>query len=400
MKILHIISQKPGDTGSGIYAVNIIEQLQRRGHKQAFICATDGEEKIEMNDVDIYPIKFSSNKLPFNVVGMSDSMPYNSTKYKELSLQQLQSFKEEFSNIINMANKEFDPDIIVCHHLYLVTALVVSIIKNKKVFGICHSTDLRQLMSHHMENDFIIDNIKKLDGIFALHNSCKEQIKEIFHMNDDKIYVTGIGFDNNMFFNRNVRKNENIQIVFTGKVCYAKGLKSMYNAFSYFIESYPSATLNIVGMGTGKEWMEIRELYSKSKGKVKFWGKLSHEELSRLYSRSHIFMLPSFYEGLPLVIVEALASGLYVVSSDISGVKSWLGKDIISSGRIEFVDLPSMKSVDEPIEEELPMYEKNLCEALKHMIFKIENNNMVDVDISALSWSGLSDKILEIIKGI
>lgn len=397
MKILHVISQKPSDTGSGVYAINVIRQLENMGHKQALICAIEEEENIEISDIDVYPVKFSSGNIPFNVVGMSDSMPYKSTKYSELSSQQLKCFKQEFCNVIEKANREFNPDIIICHHLYLVTALVVSIVKNKKVFGICHSTDLRQIMSHGMEKNFIIDNIKKLHGIFALHNSCKEQIKEIFNISHEKIYVTGIGFDNEMFFDKKLRKNENIEIVFTGKICYAKGLKSMYNAFNSLVESYPKVRLNIVGMGDGEEYSDIIKLYGNCKGKVKFWGKLSHEELSNLYSRSHIFILPSFYEGLPLVIVEALASGLYVVASDISGVKSWLGNNITSSGKIKFVSLPSMKSIDEPVERELPEYESNLCEALKNMIYKIENNNRVNIDVSSLSWSGLANKILEII---
>lgn len=397
MKILHVISQKPSDTGSGVYAINVIRQLENMGYKQALICAIEEKENIEISNIDVYPVKFSSKNIPFNVVGMSDSMPYKSTKYSDLSSQQLKCFKQEFYNVIEKANREFDPDIIICHHLYLVTALVVSIVKNKKVFGICHSTDLRQIRSHDMEKNFIIDNIKKLHGIFALHDSCKEQIKEIFKISHEKIYVTGIGFDNEMFFDKKLRNNENIEIVFTGKICYAKGLKSMYNAFNSLVESYPKVRLNIVGMGDGEEYSDIIKLYGNCKGKVKFLGKLSHEELSNLYSRSHIFILPSFYEGLPLVIVEALASGLYVVASDISGVKSWLGNNITSSGRIEFVSLPSMKSIDEPVERELPEYENNLCEALKNMIYKIENNNRVNIDVSSLSWSGLANKILEII---
>ncbi|SHJ93911.1 Glycosyltransferase involved in cell wall bisynthesis [Hathewaya proteolytica DSM 3090] len=398
MKILHIISQRPCDTGSGIYAVNLIEQLNKRGHSQSFIYAQDEGDHTLFQNVQCYPINFSSESLPFNVVGMSDSMPYKSSQYRNLSKSQINSYKKEFSRVIRKADKEFQPDVVICHHLYLGTAIARKELSHRKVFGICHSTDLRQILSHDMENEFIKENIGKLTGVLALHHECKNQIKEIFCIDPSKIYVTGVGFDNGVFYERKIEKTEPFQIVYTGKVCYAKGLEPLYNAFNLLCRKHKNVELNIVGTGKGEELEDIKTMFKGAKGKVNFLGKLNHEQLSQLYSRSHIFILPSYFEGLPLVIVEALASGMGVVASNIKGVKQWIGKEINESGRIIFVDLPTMETIDKPLRTELPSYEENLCKAMEKLMISIKEKSLKEIDTTPLSWHGLTDRILEIIR--
>ena len=118
--------------------------------------------------------------------------------------------------------------------------------------------------------------------------------------------------------------------------------------------------LSIVGSGAGEEKREIEEVGNKSKLKVKFLAEVAQKELGEIFRQSHIFILPSFYEGLSLVTIEALASGLMVVATDLPGLKSFLGDEINNSGIIEYVDLPKMNDIDIPLEGELFSYEERL----------------------------------------
>ena len=87
MKILSIIAQKPDHTGSGVYCREIINCFYELGYEQALVYGIEKNEEMNFFDgknIGLYPEFFGSNEMPFNVVGMSDEMPYKSTKYSDL----------------------------------------------------------------------------------------------------------------------------------------------------------------------------------------------------------------------------------------------------------------------------------------------------------------------------
>lgn len=401
MKILHIISQKPSDTGSGLYIKNLIKELKKRGNEQSIVCGVENlnEAQLGIDKVKAYPVLFNTNELPFSVVGMSDVMPYNSTRYRDLDKDMICKFKYKFTSTIVQAINEFKPDVILSNHLYLVTALTVDVAKKIRVYGICHGTDVRQLKSHDLENEFIINNIKKLSGIFALHNDQKLDLIKSFNLDDGKVIVSGIGYDDRIFYNKNLKKNKKINIVYTGKLCYSKGVLCLINAYSLLKLNKNEVCLNIIGDGCNEEKEHIIKLAQKSPLTIKFLGRLTQHQLSDVYNKSDIFILPSFYEGLPLVLVEALSCGMYVISSELNGVKKWFGNNINNSGRIDYVKLPKMKSLDEPCESEIGEYENRLKESIVKAINSVKNRQGYnEVNTEKLTWSGLSNIIEENIK--
>jgi glycosyltransferase involved in cell wall biosynthesis len=86
----------------------------------------------------------------------------------------------------------------------------------------------------------------------------------------------------------------------------------------------------------------------------------------------HLFIIPSFYEGLSLVTLEALASGLWVVASELPGIREWIGHRIEESGIVEYVSLPGLRSIDIPVEEDLPAYEKRLADGIVRQLDRIK----------------------------
>lgn len=396
MKILHIIAQKPNSTGSGIYMCGIIEGFGKLGYKQGVIAGIDIKDDINCFSKDIlfYPVKYNTQELDFPVLGMSDSMPYNSTRYRDLDNNMIKKFKKEFKSKIEMAINEFKPDLIICHHLYLLTALTRDIVKDIKVVGLCHGTCLRQLKTIELEKDYIISNISKLDEILALHQDQKEEIEKIFKIDKSKVKVIGSGFNSNIFYNKDYKlDNKNIDIVYAGKLCKSKGLKSLIRSVSKLEYPRHLIKLNIAGMGNDLEqYEEILKTAKYCDYEVNFLGKLTQEQLSELLNKSHIFTLPSFYEGLPVVVLEALACGTEVVTTDIDGVKEWIGRDINESGKIDYVGLPKMKMDGIPFEEGLHKFEEDLYNKLKDRIDNIINNqnDYMNIDMSERTWDGVS----------
>ena len=108
------------------------------------------------------------------------------------------------------------------------------------------------------------------------------------------------------------------------------------------------------------------------------------------YQSSDIFVLPSFYEGLPMTVIEALACGAKVVVTDLPGIKPWIQKNV-KNAPVIYVTPPEMKNIDEAVAESLPTFEKNLAEAI------IESSQLVvdeDLDLSKVSWTNICNTVL------
>lgn len=406
MRILHIITQKPNSTGSGVYMCGMINGFEKIGYNQAVIAGLNLGDDINCfsEKIPFYPVIYNTDTVPFPVVGMSDSMPYNSTKYRDLSVEMVKKLKLAFKNNIEKAVDEFKPDLIICHHLYLLTAFVREIIKDIKIVGLCHGTCLRQLKTIDLEKDYIISNISNLDIIFALHDRQKEDIIKMFNIREDKVIVIGSGYNDNIFYDKKYKlDNRQINITFAGKICKTKGLDSLIKSISRLNYPKDSIRLNIAGTGSDlKQNEEILNTSKKCSFEIDFLGKLNQNDLCDLFNKSHIFVLPSFYEGLPVVVLEALACGTEVITTDIDGVKHWMGDNINSSGKIEYIKLPKMKRQGIPFKNELNKFEDDLHESLNTRIENILNKykEKKHVNMDDKTWDGLSLRISKFIEVI
>lgn len=400
MKILHIISQKPSDTGSGIYLKNLINEFTDLNHSQSLVCGS--EFKGELKGIDIfstYEVIFNTSELPFPIAGMSDIMPYKSTMYKEMDSSMVNLYEDAFKKQVLKAVKEFNPDYILCHHLYFLTALVREWVKDIKIVGFCHGTDLRQMNTHSLKNDFIQEKIKDLDKIIALHEVQKKEIQKIFSVEPHKVIPLGIGFNNQVFHSIDIEKNnEIIDIIFTGKISYAKGVRYLIEAFSS-IKTNKQIRLNLIGMGHGKEYENILTQSKSSKNEIKFWGIVEQTKLKEIYNKGHIFILPSLYEGLPLVLVEALACGLKVISSDLPGIKPWFGETINNSNMITYIDVPERVSQDQLKKQNETIYIENIKSTLLNSLDTLHHTNH-DVSLDRFTWKNLASQLNDLLKDI
>lgn len=399
MKILHITTQKPNSTGSGTYMCAVVKGFEKENHEQAIIAGIDKDDSKEtpVDGVGYYPVLYNTKELPFDVLGMSDVMPYSSTRYKDINNIQIKMLKETFENKVRRVIGEFNPDIIICHHLYLLTAYIREIINYIPVIGICHGTCLMQLMSHDLEREYILSNIKKLDKVFALHEEQRKEIIKVFEINEEKVDVLGSGYDEDIFYNNDVELRSNkINITYAGKIAKLKGVKSLIKCLDKLQCDKNILNINIIGDGHNTtEYEEIIDLGEKSDFNINFLGKIKQDKLAEVFRKSHLFILPSFFEGLPLVVIEALASGCNVVTTDIKGVKDWIGEEINNSGKIDYIKLPNMKSIGVPYEEEIEGFEHRLALSINDMLKKIieENSRNKKLDMKDKTWLGLCNRL-------
>lgn len=407
-KILHIISQYPGKTGSGVYLNSLIEEGDKRGHIQGLIYASNGEgyKNPYIEEKNHYSVRFNSEELPFPIVGMSDQMPYKSTKYKDLKKEGFLLWKNQFKKTIRKALEDFDPDIVFTHHLWGVSSLVNEVSKDMAskalLVGFCHGTDIRQYKNLANWRNFVIEGCSQLDYIFALSEIQKDQINHLYNVDKEKIVVIGGGYNNKYFYPNDLYIDSlpyrPVKLIYAGKISSEKGILPAIDAVEKLSTVY-NVDFNLAGTGDGLEYDYIKSYAKESKANVKFLGNLTQEQLGKKFRESDIFIMPSYYEGLSLVTLEAMACGLLVVSSDLSGLKSFLGDDINFSGIIEYVNMPRFFQNTLPRQEDLPKYVEELEEKLIIQVKRLENKksiiNQVKGKISSFSWEAIYRKIEE-----
>ena len=400
MRILSITAQKPNSTGSGVYLTELVKEYEILGHEQAVVAGVYREDLIELPDgVAFYPVYFCEEGLPYPIVGMSDEMPYISTKYCEMSPEMVEQFRSSFMSVIERAVEELQPDLILCHHLYLLTALVREHFPGRKVYGFCHNTDLRQMQKTDLEREFIRREIGKLDHIFVPQRAQEEGVLALYPVDKEKITRVGMGYNNQIFHlaEGSCDKEGVTSLVFAGKIAEKKGVKSLLRAMA-LLGDEKELDMNRVQLllagstGNEEEYQMIEGLAGRCPCKVKFLGRLSQSELARVYQQSDIFVLPSFFEGIPLTVIEALACGDRVVMTDLPGIKEWIAS-VSSDADVRYVTLPRMRNADEPLEEDLPEFERMLADALKASVLQKETHL---ADVSQISWEAIAKEVLRL----
>ena len=394
MRILSVSAQKPDSTGSGVYLTELVKGFEKMGHEQAVLAGITKEDTVVLPEcVSFYPVYYKTEQMPFPVCGMSDEMPYESTRYSDMTEEMTEQYRNTFLMNIKKVVEEFNPDIIFCHHLYFLTSTIREAFPDKKVFGICHGSDMRQVKKNPWQREFIKEQIPKLNRIFALHEEQKKEICAYYGCDDSHVCVIGTGYNNGIFCRMDETKEQEdeLNLIFAGKISEKKGVKSLIKSMEYLKDK--KVVLKLAGgAGNAKEYAEIQELAEKCSCEVRFLGKLTQTELATESNKSDVFVLPSFYEGLPLVIIEAMACGARVVCTDLKGIQPWIDKALPGHGII-FVTPPEMQNEDEPLEESLPRFEKELADAI---LAAKDKEPVSEERLAKISWDGLCERLIQL----
>lgn len=402
MRILTISAQKPDSTGSGVYLAQTVRAFRAAGHEVAVIAGVDADDDPALGEgVLFHPVRYRTPDLPFPVCGMSDQMPYASTRYRDMTPDMVARFEAAFSAAIADVARTFEPDLVICHHLYLVAAVTVEAGLPCPVTAVCHSTDLRQMRSHGLERERIVSAVRALDLVFSLHEAQKREIEDVYGVPAERIRVAGTGYDRTVFREGlNPRAVDRAEVSYVGKISRKKGVESLLRCLDLLpLPKDRLAVLLVGGHSTEDDLARMRALAKEVRFPVEFAGKVDQDELVRTYQRAHVFVLPSFYEGLPLVVIEALACGCRVVVTDLPGIREWLDESV-PGAPVTYVQPPRMVGVDEPAQEDLPAFEQRLARAIERSAQEaLQPARCEDapVDMARLSWNALGARMLELV---
>ena len=114
--------------------------------------------------------------------------------------------------------------------------------------------------------------------------------------------------------------SDGTQLLFVGRLTGFKGLPVLLDAMPSIVERRPGTRLVLVGDGPDREALEAQVRRLGLGDSVEFAGSRSPADVAALLAATDVFVLPSFAEGVPTVLMEALGAEVPVVTTRIAGV--------------------------------------------------------------------------------
>jgi glycosyltransferase involved in cell wall biosynthesis len=195
-----------------------------------------------------------------------------------------------------------------------------------KVIGHLHGGKfhLRLNGSNVFVKNYIVRMLKKLDILIVLSKFWEDVVNDA--SSDINVCIIPNGIDD--IFAREkknyARAREQINVLFVGSLGQRKGVFDILKAVP-LVKSKTNGKVQFIFAGSEEKQGEYEKIVSLKeslniKEGVHFLGPVYGNEMVKLYSTSHIFLLPSYNEGLPMAILEAMSASLPVVSTPVGSI--------------------------------------------------------------------------------
>ncbi len=166
--------------------------------------------------------------------------------------------------------------------------------------------------------------LRKAQALVGVSNKVCDIIRQ--KITTIPVYTVYNGVETELFYPQD-EKAEHFTIIGVGNLIPIKGFKYLIDAFARLYNDDNTLRLKIVGEGSERVALEEQARSLGVSEAVSFLGKLPYDKVAEQMRESHIFALPSFYEALGCVYLEAMACGIPTV-----GVKGMGIDEIIVDG--------------------------------------------------------------------
>ncbi len=222
-----------------------------------------------------------------------------------------------------MVTRRNEYDLVQCYGLFYHTAasVIMKYIYKKKVINRLESAkhigDIERI--NRMKYGFLIKlSWKKVDKLIAISREIysdlinssvhKERIAYIPNSVDTEYYSPSTS----------KRRNSPTNILFVGRLAEEKGVNILLHAMNQVVrKGFTELSLVIAGDGPLREDLQRMVNDLAITKYVRFIGSTS--DVIQYYHNSHILVIPSYWEGLSLVLLEGMACGLAIVASNLGG---------------------------------------------------------------------------------
>lgn len=180
--------------------------------------------------------------------------------------------------------------------------------------------------------------LERAKKIIAVSHFTKRELLEYYKIREDKIRVIHNGVDVNKFKpapdKRKVKEAlgfnpDDLAIVSVGRLYARKGLFTLIESMPAVVKRFKNAKFIISGKGQSDEMRKLIAHAEKLgvKNNIIFTGYYPDKKLPKLYQAADVFAFSTFYEHHPFAVLEALATGLPVVTTTVGGIPETIESD-------------------------------------------------------------------------
>ncbi len=181
------------------------------------------------------------------------------------------------------------------------------------------------------------EKINSADKIFCISDFARSQLMKLSEYDQwGKFCVTRLGVNVDAFKPSTGSTNQSPNILSVGRLCPAKAQHILIEAAAILAKAGLDFTVTFVGDGPDRSSLEELCKSLSLNEIITFTGSVNHDEVKGFYDKCDIFCLPSFAEGIPIVLMEAMSKEIPCVTSRITGIP-----ELIDSGVDGFLTAPS-----------------------------------------------------------
>jgi len=164
------------------------------------------------------------------------------------------------------------------------------------------------------------EKIRRALFVCCISNFCRSQ-GMIFGPQEkwERMHIVHCGVDPEQFEPKR-HHGSGSRVLFVGRLAAPKGLPILLESIARLREDHPNVQLTIAGDGPDRQQLESMARRLGIESHVRFLGYQSQSQVRELLGRSDVFGMASFAEGVPVVLMEAMAGGVPVVATRIAGI--------------------------------------------------------------------------------
>lgn len=223
--------------------------------------------------------------------------------------------------------REFCPEIVNAHNLFFATTVFA--VNASRKLGIPSVTTLhlgsldsltgwRSRAARLYERTVGKRVLAQSDAVIAVSRAVADQAKGLTG-GSTPVFVVENGVDSCRFRPGTAASGSEVRGIFVGRLIFNKGPQFLLAALGSLQTRLPNLKIDIVGEGPMRRKLEVFVRHQRLDDTVNFLG--IRDDVPELLRRSDFFIRPSLLEGMPLTVLEAMASGLPVVVSDVGGAR-------------------------------------------------------------------------------
>ena len=173
--------------------------------------------------------------------------------------------------------------------------------------------------------NFFLNSFGKAKKIFVLSQEFKDKIIEWGYKGEVVVQTTTVDASLTNSFsleekNRTSTDTPTIKILFLSRVIVEKGIFELLEAFENLNKRVEN--LELIIAGDGEAFNQLKKMV-KGKKNIRLTGFVEGEKKIALLKESDLYILPSYTEGLPISVLEAMLFGLPVITTKVGGLKSF-----------------------------------------------------------------------------